>query len=283
MLSVPLPEKNVSILSAPQLDRLIIKWIAQYGSDLQGYKRPFLSRRVSTRIGLLQLNDLAQYGRYVESDPNEPARLLQSLLINCTSFFRDPLLWTHLTATVIPNLIASKGPDEPIRIWSPGCSSGEETYSLAMVLADALGSVGFCKRVRFYATDLDEQSLRKARGGLYDAQELQPVPNGLLDKYFSRQHDGYHFRKDLRAAIVFARHDLLKDAPFHRVDLIMCRNTFIYFDLETQIRLLAHFHRALQGQGYLVLGQSESPVRSPAFVAFTKADRLVHVYSKALS
>jgi two-component system CheB/CheR fusion protein len=279
---VPPSQNRAATFSGPQLDHLISRWTEQGGSNLNGYKRPFLSRRISTRIGQLQLGNLADYARYVDQDPKELILLVQTLLIRCTKFFRDPLLWNHIATTIIPALLALKAAEEPIRIWAPGCASGEESYSLAMLLADAMGTDVFRQRVRFYATDLDEHALRKARCGHYDAQDLQFIDKGLLDKYFSHRPDGFHIHKELRAGIVFARHNLLQDAPFHHIDLIMCRNTFIYFGRETQAWLLARFHRALEEQGCLVLGQSESPANNRTFGASTKADGEVHIYSKTL-
>jgi two-component system CheB/CheR fusion protein len=153
--------------------------------------------------------------------------------------------------------MAEKNPRDPIRVWSAGCASGEEAYTLAMVLAEALGLEAFRQRVKIYATDVDEEALTQARHASYSAKTLQPVPAALQEKYFETSGDRGVFRPDLRRAVIFGRHDLVQDAPISRLDFLVCRNTLMYFNAETQNRILARFHFALADQGFIFLGKAE--------------------------
>lgn len=228
------------------------------GFDFTAYKRSTLTRRVDKRMQQLGIAAYGEYTDYLQVHPEEFTLLFNTILINLTSFFRDPPAWEYLAKEVIPSIIASKRPYEPIRAWSAGCASGEETYTLAMVLYEALGEVRFRERVKIYATDLDEEALSKARLATYSTKEVGGVDPPLLEKYFERVGDQYAFRKDLRRSIIFGRHDLLQDAPISRVDLLVCRNTLMYFHAEAQQRILARLHFALNDTGALLLGKAET-------------------------
>jgi two-component system, chemotaxis family, CheB/CheR fusion protein len=178
-------------------------------------------------------------------------------LINVTAFFRDAPAWAFLASEIIPKLIGAKLPGAPIRVWSAGCASGEETYTIAIMLAEALGWDEFRRRVKIYATDVDEHALAQARQAIYDAKAVKDLPTELLDKYFERAGTQYVFRSDLRRAMIFGRHDLIQDAPMPRLDLVVCRNTLMYFNAEVQARILARFHFALNEQAFLFLGKAE--------------------------
>jgi two-component system, chemotaxis family, CheB/CheR fusion protein len=158
---------------------------------------------------------------------------------------------------VIPRLLAERGPNDPIRVWSAGCASGQEAYTLAMLLAEALGPEGFRQRVKIYATDVDEDALAEARSASYDAKAVESVPADLLPRYFEQVNGRYVFHKDLRRAVIFGRNDLVKDAPISRVDLLVCRNTLMYLNAETQRNVLGRLHFALAPQGTLFLGHAE--------------------------
>ena len=233
------------------------------GFDFSGYKRPSLMRRVSKRMQTVNVASFADYIDYLEVHPEEFLQLFNTVLINVTSFFRDPHAWESLSAKVLPRLIAAKNADEPIRVWCAGCASGEESYTIAIVLAEALGPDAFRDRVKIYATDVDDEALNLARQGSYGAKELQPVEPKLRRKYFEPQNGRFAFRADLRRSVIFGRHDLVQDAPISRLDLLVCRNTIMYFNAETQARILARFHFALNGdggdglRGCLFLGRAE--------------------------
>jgi two-component system CheB/CheR fusion protein len=227
------------------------------GFDFTGYKRSSLRRRMSKRMQLLRTERYSDYLDYLEVHPEEFVPLFNTILINVTAFFRDPATWEFLAAEVIPGLIAEKKPLDPIRVWSAGCASGEEAYTLAMVLAEALGLERFRQRVKIYATDADEEALSQARHASYSARDLQPVPEALRSKYFETSGQRYVFRPDLRRAVIFGRHDLVQDAPISRLDLLVCRNTLMYFNAETQTRILARLHFAMSDTGSIFLGKAE--------------------------
>ena len=227
------------------------------GFDFTGYKRTSLSRRVQKRMQDVGADTYLSYLDLLEVDPDEFTQLFNTILLNVTSFFRDPPTWDYLSGEVMPQLAAAKGADEPIRVWSAGCASGEEAYTLAMVAAEALGAETVRERVKIYATDVDEEALAQARQARYDARRVEGVPPELLERYFERSGDEYVFSKDLRRSVIFGRHDLIQDAPISRIDLLVCRNTLMYLNSETQARVLARFSFALREGGYLTLGKAE--------------------------
>jgi two-component system CheB/CheR fusion protein len=227
------------------------------GFDFTGYKRSSLQRRVRRRMQALKIERYSDYLDYLEVYPEEFVRLFNTILINVTAFFRDAAAWEYLAQTVIPRIIAEKQPQDPIRVWSAGCASGEEAFTLAIVLAEALGLEAFRQRVKIYATDVDEEALMQARHASYSAKALQPIPTNLREKYFEIIADRGVFRPDLRRSVIFGRHDLVQDAPISRLDLLVCRNTLMYFNAETQNRILARFHFALSDQGFIFLGKAE--------------------------
>ena len=227
------------------------------GFDVSGYKRTSLSRRIEKRIHDVGADGYLSYLDHLEVDPDEFAQLFNTILLNVTSFFRDPPAWDYLAAEVVPQILADKGEDEPIRIWSAGCASGEEAYTLAMVVAEAMGADAVRERVKIYATDIDEKALSQARQARYGLRQVEGVPPELLERYFERNGDGYVFSKELRRSVIFGRHDLIQDAPISRIDLLVCRNTLMYLNAETQSQVLARFSFALREGGYLMLGKAE--------------------------
>ena len=174
-----------------------------------------------------------------------------------TGFFRDPPAWEYLATEIVPQLMLSCAPEAPLRIWSAGCASGEEAYTVAMVLARVLGEEAFRDRVKIYATDIDEAALDQARQGAYAPRQIEDVPHDALDRFFERTDQRYVFRKDLRRCVIFGRNDLVQDAPISRVNLLVCRNTLMYFTAETQAQVLRRFQFALDDAGFLMLGKSE--------------------------
>jgi two-component system, chemotaxis family, CheB/CheR fusion protein len=228
------------------------------------------------------LQGFSRYQDYLQVDPDEFIRLFNTILINVTAFFRDPPAWEYLAQTVIPTLVEGVSPVGPIRVWSAGCASGEEAYTIAMLLAEALGREQFRERVKIYATDVDEDALLQARQAVYDTRAVQGVPAELLDRYFERKEDRYTFDKELRRSVIFGRHDLIQDAPISRVNLLICRNCLMYFNTEAQARILSRFHFALVDRGVLFLGKAETLLsHATTFSAidvkrrlFSKVDRI---------
>jgi two-component system CheB/CheR fusion protein len=228
------------------------------GFDFTGYKRASLTRRVEKRMQAVHIASYGEFVQFLEENPAEFDHLFNTVLINVTAFFRDGVPWDALTADIIPRLVESKRPDEPIRVWSAGCASGEEAYTLAIVLAETLGHDAFRSRAKIYATDVDEHALTLARHATYDAKQTAGIEPAVLEKYFDRQDGRYVFRKDLRRHVIFGRNDLVQDAPISHIDLLVCRNTLMYFNAPMQAKVLARFHFALSDNGYLLLGRAET-------------------------
>ncbi|MCZ4491150.1 MAG: putative methyltransferase CheR with domain [Conexibacter sp.] len=227
------------------------------GFDFTGYKRSSLERRIGKRMQQVGSRDPAEYQDFLEVHPDEFAELFNTILINVTAFFRDASLWDHLRAEVLPALLSARAPDAPIRVWCAGCASGEEPYTVAMVLSELLGDATYCERVKIYATDVDEDALQTARQASYTAKQVEAIPAEALDRCFALAEGRYVFRPDLRRTVIFGRNDLVQDAPISRVDLLLCRNTLMYFNAETQSRILQRFQFGLDPAGVLVLGKSE--------------------------
>jgi two-component system, chemotaxis family, CheB/CheR fusion protein len=229
--------------------------------DFAGYKPASVMRRVTKRMHEVGIEGFAEYIDYLEVHPDEFEVLFNTILINVTSFFRDREAWDRLIAEGLPRILEAKPAGEPIRVWSAGCAAGQEAYSAAMLFAEALGAEEFTSRVKIYATDVDEEALGQARQGSYDAKEVADVPEALRERYFLRDEGRFVFRKELRTAMIFGRNDLVQDAPISRIDLLMCRNTLMYFNAETQERIVARFHFAMNSHGLLFLGKSEMLTR----------------------
>ena len=227
-----------------------------HGFDFTGYKRATLMRRVAKRVDEVQAGNVEDYLDYLQVHPEEFSLLFDTILINVTAFFRDPAAWTFLRTTVIPRILGHDD-DGIIRVWSAGCASGEEPYTLAIVFCEAMGMEAFRRRVKIYATDVDEEALQRGRHGSYSLKELQGVPEELRDKYFEVRGQTAFFRPDLRRSVVFGRHDLVQDAPISRLDLLVSRNTLMYFTADTQNRILMRLHYALNDSGFLFLGRAE--------------------------
>jgi len=228
------------------------------GFDYAAYKRPSLMRRFGRRLESLGIDSYEDYRHYLEAEPREYAELFNTILINVTSFFRDPAAWEALKSRIFPRIVESKSDKEPIRVWSAGCASGEEAYSAAILLAEAVGEEDYRRRVKLYATDIDEEALTEARHGAYQPKKVQSVPEELLEKYFQETDGRFVVRNDLRRGVIFGRNDLLTDPPISRVDLLISRNTLMYFGAPAQMRILSNFAFALNSKGYLFLGKAEA-------------------------
>jgi two-component system CheB/CheR fusion protein len=262
----------------PGLEALLDYLRQNRGYDFTGYKRPSLSRRIGKRMREVGIEAFSDYVDYLEVHPEEFGLLFDTILINVTAFFRDMPAWEYVMREVVPRILENKRADESIRLWSAGCASGEEAYTLAMVMAEAMGFEAFRNRVKIYATDIDEAALAHARQAVYDARHIEGIPEGLLAKYFETSNGRYSFHKDLRRSVIFGRHDLVQDAPISRIDLLACRNTLMYFNTETQARILSRFHFALNEKGFLFLGKAETMQAYGAL--FTPVDFKLRVYSK---
>jgi len=236
-------------------------------------------RRVAKRMAALHVDTYEAYEDYLEAHPEEFAPLFDTMLINVTAFFRDPAVWTFLAQEIIPRVVAGRTAADPVRVCCVGCASGEEAYSVAMLFSEALSEKSFRKLVKIYATDVDGDALTRARRATYDHKAVEAVPVPLREKYFEAAgSNAFTVRGDLRRVVIFGRHDLVQDAPISRLDLLVCRNTLMYFTAETQPRILARFHFALKDGGFLVLGKSEMLLNQGDL--FTPVDMKQRVFAK---
>jgi two-component system CheB/CheR fusion protein len=225
--------------------------------DFRNYKRATLHRRIERRMADRRCRTIADYQALLERQPAEFDALIAAMLIKVTSFFRDPDLWTEIGQRVLPQMFSEKRPGEEIRIWCAGCATGEEAFSAAILLAEAMGPAFQNQDVKIFGTDVDEKAITTARRGVYPATQVADVPKNLLERYFIEEGDGFSIRKDVRRSVVFGVNNLVSDAPISRLDMVMCRNVFIYLDAALQKRVLTRFHYALRRHGVLVLGKSE--------------------------
>src|SRR6266850_298752 len=265
--------------TSPEFENLLEHLKNTRGFDFAAYKRATLSRRIDRRMSTVGVDSYTAYFDYLQVHQNEFTQLFNSILINVTSFFRDREAFDFLARDVVPKIVeGSQQTGGDIRIWSAGCASGEECYSVAILFAEAMGAEQFRERVKIYATDVDEEALAGARQAMYTDRQIDDVPADLRDKYFDRASERWMFKKDLRRSVIFGRHDLLDDAPISRVDLLLCRNTLMYFNHEAQAKIVRRFHFALRDGGFLVLGKAEMLLN---FVgAFVPADLKQRVFMK---
>lgn len=253
------PMSIADIPTPKQFDELLQLLRDRNGFDFSGYKQASLARRIVLRMDEVGISDFGEYLSYLRNCPEEFRPLFNKILINVTGFFRNADSWRFLARRIVPQILKAKPNGEPIRAWSAGCASGEEAYSLAMVFADAVGEMDFNSRMVIFGTDVDEAALAEARNGIYPAKNVLAVPEGFRRKYFVSANGQFQFRKDFRRSVHFSRHDVIHDPPFSRLDLIVCRNTLIYFNTGAQKQIFARFHLALRDHGFLYLGESEIP------------------------
>jgi len=225
--------------------------------DFRHYKRATLRRRLERRILERKCPSPGDYLVLLDRDPSEFDALVASMLIKVSSFFRDEAVWDQLAKKVIPRLLADKRQGEEIRVWSAGCATGEEAFSIAILIAEALGPAFQNRDVKVFGTDADESAIAVARRAFYSREAVAELPARFREQYFLEEGSGYCIRKELRRAVVFGANNLVSDAPISRLDLLLCRNVFIYLDAQLQKRVLTRFHYALRKEGFLVLGKSE--------------------------
>lgn len=255
----PVRARHQEIDGSAEYGRILSALGSAYGLDFNAYKIGTVRRRIERRRELAGIADIDKYTRLVESDDTELRTLYDDLLIGVTAFFRDPSLWDHLESSVIPSVVAdAQRDDRELRAWVAACATGQEAYSLAITLLEHLRVNDLDLPVRIFATDADQGSLATASSGLYDAEAVAGLSDDLVERYFDEERSQYRVKPALRRCVTFSVHNLLRDAPFTRVDLLSCRNLLIYLRPEAQHQTLRFFHFALRVDGYLVLGQSES-------------------------
>ncbi len=242
---------------AAGLARILKVVRAQTGCDFSLYKRSSIRRRVERRMAANAIEDLQTYARHLQENAAEVKALFRDLLINVTSFFRDQAAFAALQAKVLPRLLEGKAAGDTLRVWVAGCASGEEAYSIAILLREAMEEVHRDLRIQIYGTDLDAEAIAAARTGVFPSGIAADLSPDRLERFFVKEEAGYRIKKEIRELVVFAVQDLVKDPPFTRLDLISCRNVFIYLEAELQDRLLSLFHYALGPGGVLLLSPAE--------------------------
>ncbi len=263
--------------SASTLKQLLFKVRHHTKVDLTGYKENTVWRRIERRMTANRLTTLEAYLAYVDSEPDELDRLYRDVLISVTSFFRDKTAFDAL-GRQLDTLVGTKRPGDELRIWVAGCATGEEAYSIAILLHELGGAALSELRVQIFATDLDLNAMAIARKGVYSSAAVAPLDPSLVGKYFVPKNDAYEVSKSLRDMVVFARQDLVQDPPFLRLDLISCRNVLIYFQSELQARILSVFHFALKSGGLLFLGKSENVLQQDTL--FTPVNKDVRIFRR---
>ena len=251
------------------------------GHDFRHYKRATVLRRIERRLQVNGLSELQQYRDFLQTHPEETATLLQDMLISVTNFFRDKDAYDVLRDQVMPAIFDNRRPEEPVRVWVVGCATGEEAYTVAMMLQEASSRTRDQVPFQVFATDISARAIATAREGLYPASIAADVDPNHLRQFFTKDGDHYRIKKALRERVLFALHNVLSDPPFSRLDLVCCRNLLIYLDREAQIDTLRTFHFALRPNSYLFLGSSETA--DSAGGLFTVVDKKARVYRASIA
>jgi two-component system CheB/CheR fusion protein len=257
---LPNLDKNAPLVPAWDEDwmRLFKLLREASGVDFTFYKKSTISRRVARRMALKKIDQLSEYLKHLKGNREELDDLYRDLLIHVTSFFRDPEVFHALRNKILPQILARKPPGDPIRIWVPGCSTGEEAYSIAICLFERLKDQAATTAIQIFASDISEQAIDRARAGVYPKDALKKVSRERVRRFFTAVNGNYQIKAGIRELCIFARHDLARDPPFSRMDLISCRNVLIYLEPVLQKRILASFRYALRDGGFLILGKSET-------------------------
>lgn len=259
-----------------ELEAILQLLLTRVGSDYTHYKRAMLGRRILRRMGLRQVAGMGEYLALLQREPDELTKLARDMLIGVSSFFRDAGVFETLYREVIVPLVQSQPDGVPLRAWVAGCATGEEAYSIAMLLLEARAAAGRANPVQVFATDVDEQALDTARAGMYPESVVRDIPTARLDAFFTRQDQSFRVAKHLREVVVFSRHNLLADPPFSKLDLVCCRNVLIYLEPAAQKKTLSVFCFALKVGGHLLLGRSEGVSKMNDF--FEPVSRPDHLY-----
>ena len=260
------------------LEKICLTLRSSVGVDFRLYKQATVRRRIARRMALQKISSLDKYAQILKKNPEEAHALADDIFIHVTSFFRDPQCFQALRRQVLSQFRGKRSPGEPIRIWVVGCSTGEEVYSVAMLLLEELGEQANRTRIQIFGTDVQERAVEHARAGIYTEAALAGVSPARLKRFFVPADHGYQISKSLRDLCVFARHDLAKDPPFSRLDLIVCRNVLIYMGPALQKRIMSVFQYALKPGGFLFLGRAESV--SEYSDVFATEDRANRIFSR---
>ena len=276
-LALDVAEESGAAPSAGQealLHQIFGRLRARTGHDFSGHKRSTVLRRLDRRLRFNGVQTLPDYIRLLQESEDETRALFQDLLISVSSFFRDEPVFAELEGAVVPKLFEGKGPGEAVRVWVAGCATGEEAYSVAILLCEHAATLASPPRIQLFATDIDKHACAVAREGLYPETIASDVSAHRLERFFEQENGGYRVKKAVREIVLFATHDLLQDPPFSRLDLVTCRNVLIYFGAEAQRSALECFHYALRPQGFLLLGTAERAEANELFEAHSTKHRI---------
>ncbi|SFH17432.1 CheR family methyltransferase [Modicisalibacter xianhensis] len=269
-IQVPQDGEELDEVQRHALQKIFVQIRARTGRDFSRYKRSTVMRRIQRRMQLHHVEELSHYLDLLRENPEETRALSDEFLITVTNFFRDNEAFDTLESDVLPQIFQGKGPEDQVRVWSVGCATGEEAYSLAILLLEAAANHDAPPQLQVFASDLHEHSLQTAREGLYTGDIEIDISEGRLRRYFTQESGGYRIRKEVREIVVFAPHNLLGDPPFSKLDLITCRNVMIYLQRDIQQDVIEVFHYALKPDGHLLLGTSETADRSDLFYTENK-------------
>ncbi len=265
------------------LEKIIILLRIHTGNDFSLYKKNTIYRRIERRMSVHKIDKITSYVHFLQENPKEANILFKELMIGVTNFFRDPAVWEKLRVTIIPDLLAKLPEGSILRAWVPGCSTGEEAYSLAIVFKEALEKFNPHGRfsLQIFATDLDNDAVDKARKGAYPLNIAADVSSARLNRFFSATDDSYRINTEIREMVVFAQHNIIMHPPFTKIDILSCRNLLIYMDPELQRKLLGMFYYSINPEGIMLLGSSETlGTQSPLF---TPLDSKLKIYKRSLT
>ncbi|HEX6729523.1 MAG TPA: CheR family methyltransferase, partial [Pyrinomonadaceae bacterium] len=275
--SISMPDvKEIPISDEQALREVFTQLRVRTGHDFSNYKRATLLRRIERRMGVKEISGLQEYAQFMRQNQHEPHALMKDLLISVTNFFRDPESVNALAQKILPALFFKKIDEDQVRVWIAGCATGEEAYTIAMLLNETMADSTSAPQVQIFATDLDAEAIASAREGFYTDAEVADISAERLQRFFVKEHDGYRVRRELRERVLFAVHNIIRDPPFSHLDLISCRNLLIYLNRPAQSRVLEVLHFALNPTSYLFLGASESIDGSIDF--FSAIDKEHHIY-----
>jgi two-component system CheB/CheR fusion protein len=257
-IRIPEPPPDTAKEEIEALRSVFAQLRVRTGHDFSNYKRATIMRRIARRIGVHELPDLVAYSHFMRDTPAEATALLKDLLISVTNFFRDSEAFAALERNIIPKLFEGKTLDDQVRVWVTGCATGEEAYTVTMLLVEYAATLSLAPQIQVFATDIDEDAIATARDGFYTINDAADVPPERLSSHFVSEENGYRVRREIRERVLFAVHNVIKDPPFAHLDLVTCRNFLIYLNRTAQRRVMDVLHFALNPGGYLMLGNSES-------------------------
>ena len=274
-IRIPEPPEETGQEELDSLRDVFAQLRVRTGHDFSNYKRATVMRRIARRLGVHQLPDLTAYAHFMQDNPAEATALLKDLLISVTNFFRDPEAFEALERDIVPRLFDGKTADDQVRVWVTGCATGEEAYTVTMLLTEYAATLPISPQIQVFATDIDEDAIATARDGFYTINDAADVPPERLSRHFVNEADGYRVRREIRERVLFAVHNIIRDPPFAHLDLATCRNFLIYLNDTAQRRVMDVLHFALNPGGYLMLGKSESiDGASDLFLVVDKENRI---------